>query len=120
MRIIPWWSHWFASCLLSAGLAVGFSTQAAIPASQLPAAGTAIPDQAFEKVDAFLQERIDAMGLPGAAIAVSSAGFDRDGAIAMISSWTAMTAASGAKRRAQRSTPRRTFRNTSPMSATRT
>jgi CubicO group peptidase (beta-lactamase class C family) len=35
-----------------------------------PAAGTAVPDQAYEKVDAFLQERIGAMGLPGAAIAV--------------------------------------------------
>ena len=69
MRISPSSSRWFSSCLLGVATALGFVAQAAAPASE-PAAGTAVPDQAYEKVDAFLQERIGAMGLPGAAIAV--------------------------------------------------
>lgn len=69
MRIVPWSARWFASCLLTAGLALGPVTQAAIPASP-PANGPTISEQTYEQVDAFLQDQIDAIGLPGAAITV--------------------------------------------------
>lgn len=39
-------------------------------AARIPIAGPAIPDQAYDAVDAFLREQMDAMGLPGAAIVV--------------------------------------------------
>ncbi|WP_457972363.1 serine hydrolase domain-containing protein [Arthrobacter sp. D1-17] len=69
MGSIPWSSRWLVSCFLSAGLALGFLAQAAIAAAP-SAPEAAVPNQAYERVDAFLQERIQAMGLPGAAIAV--------------------------------------------------
>jgi CubicO group peptidase (beta-lactamase class C family) len=69
MRISPWSSRWLVSCFMSLGVALNFLPQAATAAAP-SASEAAVPEQAYEKVDAFLQERIDAMGLPGAAIAV--------------------------------------------------
>lgn len=68
MRKIPRWSRLVLSCFLAVGV-LGLSTPVSVPAGT-PAAGPAIPDQAYEAVDAFLQEQLDAMGLPGAAIVV--------------------------------------------------
>jgi CubicO group peptidase (beta-lactamase class C family) len=69
MRNIPWSSRWLVSCFLTGGILGGFISQAAIPIRS-PATGPAIPDGAQERVDAFLQEQIAVIGLPGAAIAV--------------------------------------------------
>ncbi|MBT2519739.1 serine hydrolase [Arthrobacter sp. ISL-28] len=73
-------------CILSCFLAVAFlcfTTPAAVavetpaPAAvETSAAGPPIPDQAFEAVDVFLREQIDAMGLPGAAIVVVKDGVE--------------------------------------------
>lgn len=68
MRKIPRWSRLVLSSFLAVGV-LGLSTPVAVPAGT-PAAGPAIPDQAYEAVDAFLQEQLDAMGLPGAAVVV--------------------------------------------------
>ncbi|MBT2554556.1 serine hydrolase [Arthrobacter sp. ISL-5] len=74
MRKIPRSSRFFLSCFLTVGIFCGVSTPAAVaagsPTAGSPPTGPTIPDQAYESVDAFLQEQLDAMGLPGAAVVV--------------------------------------------------
>lgn len=88
MRNVSWSSRCLLSCFLAVAVLCGFTTPAVAvlcgfttpaPAAVetvtsaavgAPTAGPAIPDRAFEAVDAFLQEQLDSMGLPGAAIVV--------------------------------------------------
>lgn len=76
MRKSSWSSRCRLSCLLAVAFLCGFTVPAAAvgrtaPAAVAsPAAGPVITDQAFEAVDAFLQEQIGAMGIPGVAIVV--------------------------------------------------
>lgn len=77
MRNVSWSSRCFLLCFLVVAVLCSFTTAAPAAVETVtsaavgtPAAGPAIPDQAFEAVDAFLQEQLDAMGLPGAAIVV--------------------------------------------------
>ena len=69
MRIISWSSRWLLLCFLAAGILGGATPPAPAP-SAAPATGPANPEQAYAALDSFLQEQIDALGIPGAAIAV--------------------------------------------------
>jgi CubicO group peptidase (beta-lactamase class C family) len=66
---IPRLSRFFLSCFLAVGVLVGFGMPATGSADTPPTA-PAVPQQTYEAVDAFLQEQLDAMGLPGAAVVV--------------------------------------------------
>ncbi|WP_258805065.1 serine hydrolase domain-containing protein [Pseudarthrobacter sp. NS4] len=63
---------WSSRCLLLCFLLVGILGSATAPptAAALEAGPAVVPDQAFEAVDAFVQEQLDAIGLPGAAVVV--------------------------------------------------
>ncbi len=69
MRDIPWSSRCFLSCILAVNVLGGFSLPAAGHAETL-ATRAVNPEQAYEALDVFLQDRIDALGIPGAAIVV--------------------------------------------------
>lgn len=59
------WSRCLLLCLLGFGLAAAPS-----PAAPAPAAEPATAEQTRETLDAFLREQIEALGIPGAAVAV--------------------------------------------------
>ena len=65
MRSHGVWSRCFLMCLLGAGLAAAPS-----PAASSPTADPTTTEQTYNALDAFLREQIDALGLPGAAVAV--------------------------------------------------
>jgi CubicO group peptidase (beta-lactamase class C family) len=69
LRQIPRSSRFVLSCFLAVGVLGRISMPATDPAG-MPATGPATPDKTYEAVDAFLQEQLDAMGLPGAAVVV--------------------------------------------------
>ena len=66
--MIPRSARLVVSCFLTVGV-LGFSMPAAVTTG-VSAAAQATPEQTYEAVDAFLQEQLDAMGLPGAAVVV--------------------------------------------------
>jgi CubicO group peptidase (beta-lactamase class C family) len=59
----------FPSCVLALSILCGLNTLTAV-AAVTPSTGTASPEQAYEALDFFLQDQIDALGIPGAAITV--------------------------------------------------
>ncbi len=69
MRSISWSSRWFLLCILAVGILGGGTTPAPAPPGTA-SSGPASPEQAYESLDFFLQDQIDALGIPGAAIAV--------------------------------------------------
>lgn len=69
MRILSRSSRWLLLCFLAAGILGGATPPAPIP-SAAPATGPANPGPAYAELDSFLQEQIEALGLPGAAVAV--------------------------------------------------
>jgi CubicO group peptidase (beta-lactamase class C family) len=58
----------FPSCVVALSVLSGVNTLAAV--AEVPPAGPANPEQAYEALDFFLQDQIDTLGIPGAAIAV--------------------------------------------------
>ena len=69
MRILSWSSLWLLLCFLAAGILGGATPPAPAP-SAAQATGPPNPEQAYAELDAFLQEQIEALGIPGAAVAV--------------------------------------------------
>ncbi|MCD2442836.1 beta-lactamase family protein [Agromyces sp. SYSU K20354] len=69
MRDIPWSSRCFLSCFLAVNVLGGFSAPA-VGYAEAPATTGLVPEQAYEALDGFLQDQIDALGVPGAAIVV--------------------------------------------------
>ncbi|WCI09690.1 serine hydrolase [Arthrobacter sp. OVS8] len=69
MRIPSWSSLWLLLCFLAAGVLGGAAPPAPAP-SVTPATGPANPKQAYAELDSFLQEQIQSLGIPGAAVAV--------------------------------------------------
>jgi CubicO group peptidase (beta-lactamase class C family) len=59
----------FPSCVLALSILCWLNTLTAV-AAVTPSTGTASPEQAYEALDFFLQDQIDALGIPGAAITV--------------------------------------------------
>ena len=76
MRTFSWSSRRLLSCCLAVSVFGGFTLLAAAPAERpatrpaTPASGWATPEQGYEAVDRFLQEQIDGIGIPGAAVVV--------------------------------------------------
>lgn len=68
MRAISWSSRRLLSCLLVVVLFGGVS--AAAVAAGKPPTGPAATEQGYEALDRFLQEQIDGIGIPGAAVVV--------------------------------------------------
>ena len=69
MRTISLSSLRLLLCFLVAGI-LGGATAPAPVISAAPTTGPANPGQAYAELDSFLQGQIDALGIPGAAIAV--------------------------------------------------
>lgn len=69
MRTFSWSSLWLLLCFLAAGVLGGAAPPAPAP-SVAPAVRPANPERASAKLDSFLQEQIQSLGIPGAAFAV--------------------------------------------------
>lgn len=69
MRIQSWSSLWLLLCFLAAGVPAGAAPPPPAP-SVVPATGPANPEQTYAELDSFLQEQIQSLGIPGAAVAV--------------------------------------------------
>jgi CubicO group peptidase (beta-lactamase class C family) len=61
---------WSLRCLLVCFLAWGILGGAAPTAERPPAITPAAPEQAYKTLDTYLQDQLDAVGIPGAAVAV--------------------------------------------------
>ena len=66
MRTVSGSSRWLLLCLLAMGI---FGAATPSPAPPL-SSETADPEQAYRALDSFLQDQLDAVGIPGAAVAV--------------------------------------------------
>ena len=69
MRTISWSSRFLLLCILLVGVLCGAAPPPAVDAGRLPTRPNN-PGQAYEAVDSFLQEQLDVIGLPGAAVVV--------------------------------------------------
>ena len=69
MRVLSRSSRWILLCFLAAGILGGTTPPAPAPPTA-PATGPLNPGQAYAKLDSFLQEQIQVLGIPGAAVAV--------------------------------------------------
>ena len=69
MRILSRSAQCLLVCLLAAG-SVGGATSPAPAPPAAPATGPANPEKAYAELDSFLQEQIQVLGIPGAAVAV--------------------------------------------------
>ena len=69
MRLFPWSSRCYLVCLLALGLFAGSGMLAPVPPVP-PEPPPVASEESFAAVDAFLQEQIDAIGIPGAAVVV--------------------------------------------------
>ncbi|PTT61401.1 serine hydrolase domain-containing protein [Arthrobacter sp. HMWF013] len=65
MRAISWSSRCLLMCLVAAGILGGTT-----PPAPAPVAETVNREQTYQAVDAFLREQLEALGIPGAAVAV--------------------------------------------------
>lgn len=69
MRILPRSSLWLLVCFLAAGI-LGGTTPLASASFAAPITGPLNPGQTYADVDSYLQEQIETLGIPGAAVAV--------------------------------------------------
>ena len=69
MRITSRSSRWLLLCILAAAILGGATPSAPAP-SAARATVPANPEQAYAELDSFLQEQIEVLGIPGAAVAV--------------------------------------------------
>ena len=69
MRILFWSTPWLLLCFLAAAI-LGGSTQPALNPSAAPGTGPANAEQTYAGLDSFLQDQIETLGIPGAAVAV--------------------------------------------------
>jgi CubicO group peptidase (beta-lactamase class C family) len=70
MRTNCWSSHHLLSCFLAVSVLGGVNVLAAVPSVGASSPGSVAPEQAYEALDRFLQEQIDDVGIPGAAVVV--------------------------------------------------
>lgn len=69
MRILSRSSRWLLVCFLAACIP-GSATPPARAPTAAPATVSSNPEQAYAELNSFLQEQIDTLGIPGAAVAV--------------------------------------------------
>ncbi|MGY4542806.1 hypothetical protein ACVWY0_002731 [Arthrobacter sp. UYNi723] len=62
MRQISWLLRCFLLCFLAMGILGGATTPAPAPTDS-PPLGPASPEQAYEALDFFLQDQVDALGM---------------------------------------------------------
>ena len=69
MRAISWSAQCLVLCFLAVGILGGAIMPAPDPADSPPTEPPS-PEQTYDALDSFLQEQIETLGIPGAAVAV--------------------------------------------------